>query len=1428
MGFYGNITNTSRTQFQFDKTFPNRKVMDNFIGTDGVYIGRYVLVEYDKALAADWTTVAYKKTVDGVVTFYTSPLMEEKTRILYGTGNIQAGKYIKIPGAIPDVDGKYVYYDLDEDSEDRYIDSIYEILSSSTINQTPEVKNITKKDPLENDYIINFNIDRAVYGGGRGYDSTVWQKVYADGIERYVMIAELNSVVPTFSVSADAPTMSPIAPHFDVDSTNIFYRVHWQPSWGLRVKSAAPSIKTDPIDDAGKTIIGGTKVSMSTEIPKKLPSDETTIWTRAAYDTSKNQQLNYYYRPATINKDTLATSGYWLPYNGGIPAGTADVPAAIYYNKAGFDPAYISYSEEGMADKITIEPTGLSGHQYNVHDATSTKTPQVDTQELSIMLPSLGNSLAKIWDLIYGGKEVNHGDKVFAEGEKISRNTYIEWTEGSIVPNTNGLRLVTKTNTGYGYEPNQAETLAGAINSVHDLMGMIIQEKPGVNASVSSSTISKWGEDYIYYLPDEDRYYKKHKTYSYPDSVTGSFTKKNYYTQISSFSTWPSDGYYYADYAETNLAQPGGTEVYPNYIKEKVYDPDKTYYKTINVTGNPITEFAGGSFEPYKFFVSVDNISIQDDKGENLSVSAYRISQDKTFNPKSGYLKITHKTLPTNTRFWNKEEKYYTAEFVKVNNPTQNQLDSKVLFILKDGIYTRATSGTIESGVTYYTPESFSRALTFDSNKQHFMVSKKTQGDIVYIETIYYEKFTYTVTANNFADVPRYVWNGSAYVLAESFTSGTTYYEEKIILTPTQGEEEVKPENIIEVTLKNIEEAPEIDGVKGGIYAQYAPKSYSGFDQYYVLNLNNCYRLTSNLVIIYITTNLEIYQPNLYYYQIKDEYEPVDVTASTYKADTHYYVSSGNYILGTAYSEGTQYYIKHDYQGHPLYGSYIFDSNAQPTAGRNYYAATSVGPGESLNYSSTPIYEPFKYYYSGSTSDTNYILSTSKTPVTGKIYWKRTGLYVKSDTNGVYPIGMEWNMNATTVPSGVTLSKRNEVWELQELKGFARHFNTIHGLILRMNSALESNNELIRDYETVQGVINKMKDLIVQFGEIYPNQIAVTDQYGRITTTTFKDDDWIYTNYSNDSAITINHQYIGTDSTKGKTLTVSGETANKTLTFGGTFTSPSFSLKTDTMGHANEFSTSSKTITMPTLEFTEDTSGNVVTNMTMSAGSGSSKVTFTETRENVGTLALTGYTTPSENVTGITASDTINSAFTKVNTVLSGLDSTMTASANNYVSAVTQANGKISVTTAATTTITQLGTITKGVWNGTQIATAYIADGAIATAKLANTSVTSDKLGANSVITAKIADGAVTTAKLADGAVTSAKIADGTIVTADMADGAITNAKVASGIAGSKISMSGYAIGTTAKQSVATTDTLLAAIAKLEKRIADLEAAATV
>jgi hypothetical protein len=76
--------------------------------------------------------------------------------------------------------------------EDREA-AVFELISDTATEAIPS-------------YTINYNIDIKNYGKGRGYDSTVWQKTYMDGIEKYIMIAELNTVVPTFDVSADAPT----------------------------------------------------------------------------------------------------------------------------------------------------------------------------------------------------------------------------------------------------------------------------------------------------------------------------------------------------------------------------------------------------------------------------------------------------------------------------------------------------------------------------------------------------------------------------------------------------------------------------------------------------------------------------------------------------------------------------------------------------------------------------------------------------------------------------------------------------------------------------------------------------------------------------------------------------------------------------------------------------------------------------------------------------------------------------------------------------------------------------------------------------------------------------------------------------------------------------------------------------------------------
>ena len=110
--------------------------------------------------------------------------------------------------------------------------------------------------------------------------------------------------------------------------------------------------------------------------------------------------------------------------------------------------------------------------------------------------------------------------------------------------------------------------------------------------------------------------------------------------------------------------------------------------------------------------------------------------------------------------------------------------------------------------------------------------------------------------------------------------------------------------------------------------------------------------------------------------------------------------------------------------------------------------------------------------------------------------------------------------------------------------------------------------------------------------------------------------------------------------------------------------------------------------------------------------------------------------------------------------------------------------------------LTSVGTITTGTWNGTAIATAYIANDAINNDKIADNAVRTAQIADDQITTATIADDQITTATIADNQITNATVADNAIQSDQINANAVVEAKIADdAVTGAKVS--GFAITNT-------------------------------
>ena len=1258
MGFYGNITNTTRTQFSFDATYASRYDMDREAANDGVYVGRYVLVEYDKDVKGSLSGVpqVYKITTDGLnkdfaLSISADFIVSEKTdeegnkinptiircfeqadkdaiangQEIYTANLVEEGTVLRVPGDLNE-DGKPVYNlvansGTNTDPTNSKLYDEYWVAHKNaqyviTIAHLDAHGNVKKEyttftgaswellgDSSQDSFTINFTRDKNYYNTSRGYDSTVWQKVLDKGYEKYVMVAELNTVVPTFDISADAPTIVPLRPHFDVDSTNVYYKLHWQPTWGFRVKTCVPDMQVPQYDSEGKVI--SATISSSND-PAEYPSNENTRWTRTEFDKTTNSKKTLY---AKYNE----TGGInWVEED--VAEGEPPfIDAAIYYNREGFDPDKVNKSwdrtyqnQRGDAPRrdptvdpkvvtlnnygfikegINIVPSGLSGNTYENHNGIA--TPEIDTQELSIMLPSIGDAISDVWDLVYGGRKTNIDIQ-----KTQKRNKDIEWYDARAIQDRSGLRLVKDGFTykmdggeAQGYPKNyyntaNVNTVAGCINSVHDLMGMIIQ--PYNTYGAMEKNIVNNDDDTIYFDRNGNKYYRRDMKYTYTplpassytyeriDLSEGEFKPDLYYVKDGSNYVVASGKYnkdleYYVrkltaseGYEQVKVQPFDGSKYYyinnltnggKDFISEPTYHRDKDYYTmdSSKIDGTRMDlgdDFQGYTY--YQYFNKTDNV---------LSTPYYAIdwsSSGDTYNPKATYYEIEENfalkdvvSEPEYTdlylpgifyyRAW-AEDKYskiywdglshYDAVYNKNDDgtytPVQGELTTGEYYYVK--LHTAGEPYILKSGeqlvkadFDYRIDNSDLGTGNVSKNGQlidHYMVKRGTKVTETYTEIDTYQQVQFNDPNHNITS--SYTWNeaeaGPAWIFDKTvgdYVRNTLPYDseknkqnlyfvqqKKYIYVYTGGTiDEDKPLHLLpyargQVSYKDPYTGDIIDDfninfadIKNGnpwfVKTKYVDPILGPYTIYIPVTATSIRRQ----LVDYYTNPTRNEDDRLQYYQLKKK--KID---KFYAPDLYYYKvgegldskRKGSYILET-----NKRLRVDNVEGYSL---------AHLTITKNDYHRVN----EHDTATNKRIYFYYPNYFYRKDGD-EYVLAQEKTMNPNETYYVIKNFYIDSDTMNIMPHGQQWNNKIKHIPPSVSLATREVGFTYYELVDFARKLNTIHGMILKMNQLIDSEDTDTRDLQTIQGALNTFNDWISHLGKLDSQDIVIVDNYGRLT-----------------------------------------------------------------------------------------------------------------------------------------------------------------------------------------------------------------------------------------------------------------------------------------------------------------------------------------
>ena len=391
MGFYGNITNTANTTFSFDIIYSTRESLDANCDTDGVFLGRYVLVDYDdQEVIKAYFIITDEDTGEGQ--FYNKPnpnlegdkadkSLEPRLGVIYQALNITADT------------GDLMFYKWNQTAKKYQV--------------------ITDADKADTPYVSNFRADVEKYG--RGYDSTVWVKHYdpAKNKYQYVMVAELNAAVPTFHLVTDRPTPLPIAPYIDRDTTNLDYYLHQQGNYGFRVHAV-----------------------------KKVAEDEKSK------DALYNDNSSGLYSDEKVTRDTIKYKVNLSGYQD-YETESEDVWLDIFYNNKGFnEDIHTNIDLKDLKDEIGYSLSS-SGRKYGSLPLPDSADTADDTFDWHIRLPGIGNAICRMWDRFYGNGTDNKRYLNFAQQRNDDKKNLVTYDKDTVI----GIVNTARDMLGYYYIP---------------------------------------------------------------------------------------------------------------------------------------------------------------------------------------------------------------------------------------------------------------------------------------------------------------------------------------------------------------------------------------------------------------------------------------------------------------------------------------------------------------------------------------------------------------------------------------------------------------------------------------------------------------------------------------------------------------------------------------------------------------------------------------------------------------------------------------------------------------------------------------------------------------------------------------------------------------------------------------------------------------